>query len=85
MGGKALTAPLDSRLLGDQVDVRGDGSTCFYRALDSGLEVSGHIGSVLEQYLEHTVTNEVEILSWVDAEHVEDTGRVEVDRESVEA
>lgn len=84
MRGKALTASLHSRLLGDQIDVGGYGSTCSYRGLDSALEVSRQVWGVLHQYLEHIIPDEIEILSWIQAKHVDDARRVEGDGQSVE-
>jgi len=76
-----LTPPVNHTFLRHQIDVRRDGPPTLQCGLDPALEISWHGWSVLAQDFEYVVTNQVEVLLGVEAEHVDDAGGVEGDIE----
>lgn len=80
---KTFTPSVDDRSLGHQIQIRRDCSARFQGGLDPALEVSRRTGSVLVEDLEDAVADKIEILLWVQTEHVDDARREEIYHEGV--
>lgn len=83
MGRHTFAPPVNDRFLGNHVDVHGDGSTGFQRVFDLVLEVSGHAGGMLLHYPKDVVTDNIDIVLRIEAEHVHNTDREELDDQGI--